>query len=99
MAIYDNNTKATTPTQRQPRTDYKALIHNGRKFETLDQMIDFVARERAHVAFKSTKIIVANLKCKKTDEQIAQAMIDANAQMIRDYLDNRDDSRSLFGLE
>jgi len=102
MAIYGNNNgtiQPATQTTRTPRTDYKKLIHNGKQFQTLDEMIDFIARERAHVAFKSTKLILAELGSKAKDETIAQAMIEANKKMIHEFLKNRDDSRGLFGLE
>ena len=101
MAVYGNNNNTTTQasTTRAPRTDYKKLIHNGKMFQTLDEMIDFIARERAHVAFKSTKMILAELGSKAKDETIAQAMIEANKKMIYEFLENRDNSRGLFGLE
>ena len=93
--IFNNN---TTDTKRAPRTDYSKLIHNGRTYENLDQMATQIAKERSHVAFKSTKLILAQLGSKAKDDAIATAMIEANKQMILDYVQNKDDSRSLFGL-
>jgi len=99
MAIYTNNNNNTTnQTQRTPKTDYSNLIHNGVTFTNLDTMITQIARERAHVAFKSTKLILEQLKIKKSDQVIAEAMIEANKTMIYEYIKNKDDSRSLFGL-
>ncbi len=101
MALYDNNgNNVTEPTntKRAPKTDYTHLTHNGKKYETLDAMITQIARERSHVAFKSTALILVELKVKKTDEQIAEAMVKANEKMIHDFVKNRDDSRGLFGL-
>lgn len=91
--------KPTIPAQRQPKTDYNKLIHNGKTYDTLDVMITQIAKERSHVAFKSTKLILAELKSKADDKKIAEAMIEANKKMIIEFLQNRDDSRGLFGLE
>jgi len=101
MALYDTNgtnVSETNNTKRAPRTDYSKLIHNGKTYETIEVMILQIAKERAHVAFKSTQLILGQLKVKKTDEQIAEAMINANVIMINDFLKSRDDSRNLFGL-
>ena len=100
MALYDNNgTNVTeTNTKRAPRTDYANLIHNGKKYDNLDSMVTQIAKERSHVAFKSTRLILDELKVKSTDAQVAEAMIRANEKMIHDYIKSKDDSRSLFGL-
>jgi len=97
MALYDNTT-TNTPAQRQPKTDYSKLIHNGKTYDNLDSMVTQIAKERAHVAFKSTKLILAELGSKAKDEAIADAMVKANEKMIHDYIKTKDDSRSLFGL-
>jgi hypothetical protein len=98
MALYDNNTNQTTPAQRTPKTDYSTLTHNGKKYDNLDSMVTQIAKERAHVAFKSTKLILNELGLKTKDVEIAGAMVKANEKMIHDYIKNKDDSRSLFGL-
>ena len=99
MALYDNNGNTLADNaKKEPRTDYSRLVHNSKTYDSLDQMATQIAKERSHVAFKSTKLILAQLKVKKTDEQIAESMIAANKQMIIDYVNNKDNSRSLFGL-
>ena len=97
MATYGNQNTDTQAT-REPRTDYSKLIHNGKQYDNLDAMATQIAKERAHIAFKSTNMILAQLKVKKTEQEIATAMVEANKQMILDYVKNKDDSRSLFGL-
>jgi len=101
MAIYDNNGNNLAPTttnKRAPRTDYSTLIHNGIKYDTLDIMIDRIARERAKVAFKSTMLIFKELNSKVKEETIIEAMITANKKMIVEFLANRDNSDDKFGL-
>ena len=98
MAIYDNNGTNVSETKRAPRTDYSKLIHNGKTYDNLDSMVTQIAKERANVAFKSTKLILEQLKIKKDDQVIADAMIEANEKMIHDYIKSKDDSRGLFGL-
>ncbi len=102
MATYGNQ---TTEEKRQPRTDYANLIHNGKKYDNIDAMVTQLAKERANTAFKSTKLILTQLKVKKTDKEIASAMIEANKLMISNYLAEKakDDaerlvSREMFGL-
>ncbi len=97
MALYDNTATSNTQT-KQPKTDYSKLIHNGKTYDNLDSMVTQIAKERSNVAFKSTKLILAELKVKSTDQEIATAMIKANEKMIHEYLKTKDDSRSLFGL-
>ncbi len=96
MALYDEN--GNQPQTKQARTDYSKLYHNGKTYENLDMMVTQIAKERSHVAFKSTKAIVIALGSKKTDAEIAEAMITTNKQIINEYIQNKDDSRSLFGL-
>ncbi len=97
MALYDENGNQPNQT-KQARTDYSKLYHNGKTYENLDMMVTQIARERSHVAFKSTKAIVLNLGIKKSDTEIANAMVDTNKKIIHEYIQNKDDSRSLFGL-
>ena len=98
MAVYGNqNTENNT--KREPRTDYNKLIHNGKQYKTLDEMILRIAKERSNVAFASTKLILAELKSKKTDQEIADAMVTANIKMIMAYLEEKQAKRGLFGLE
>lgn len=85
-------------TKKAPRTDYSKLIHNGKQYDTLEVMVHQIARERSNVAFKSTKLILAELKSKATDQVIADAMINANIKMIMSYIKEKEDSRGLFGL-
>ncbi len=95
MALY---TDENAPTKRAPKIDYSKLIHNGKTYDNLDSMVTQIAKERANVAFKSTKLILIQLKVKKTDQEIANAMIVANENMIHEYIKTKDDSRALFGL-
>jgi len=103
MALYDTNgndvtNTNTNTTKKAPKTDYSALRHNSRTYETLDAMVTQIAKERANVAFKSTKLILDQLKIKKSDQVIADAMVKANEVMIHEYINAKDNSRALFGL-
>lgn len=102
MAAYGTPTQ---PETKQPRTDYTNLIHNGKKYDNIDAMVTQLAKERANIAFKSTKLIITQLKIKKSDQEIATAMIEANKLMINNYLAEqaikdaeRNTSREMFGL-
>lgn len=66
MAVYGNQNTETN-TKREPKTDYNKLIHNGKQYKTLDEMVLRIAKERSNVAFASTKLILTELKSKKTD--------------------------------
>ncbi len=96
MAQYTNDNINTDT--KAPKTDYTNLVHNGRKYDSLDHMVTQIARERANVAFKSTKLILEQLKVKKEDQVIANAMVEANKTMIHSYIKEKADSRGLFGL-
>ena len=108
MPIYGQTTQTTQQaTQtRQPRTDYTNLMHNGKKYPTLDSMVEQIAKERSNVAFKSTKLILKHLGANVEMEKLAKAMVDANIEMINTYLAEqaikdaeRKESRDLFGLQ
>lgn len=94
---------ANDNTTNAPRTDYTKLVHNGKQYDTLEVMVHQIARERSNVAFKSTKLILAELPAKAktavyTDQEVADAMINANIKMIMSYIKEKADSRGLFGL-
>ena len=97
MALYGNENTNTT-TAKQVRTDYSKLIHNGRTYDNLESMVTQIAKERANVAFKSTKLILAQLKHNVEDQILADAMVKANEVMIYEYIKEKADSRGLFGL-
>jgi len=101
MAIYgttNDNTTTIAANGRPVKTDYAKLIHNGKQYDNLETMVDRIARERAHVAFKSTQLAFKHAGSKANDETIAKALIEANKEMIFEYIKNKDDSRGLFGL-
>ena len=95
MATYGQQAQTE---DKQPRTDYTNLLHNGKKYDNLDEMVLRIAKERSNTAFKSTKLILAQLKVKKTDQEVADAMIEANKNMILSYIEEKKTSRDMFGL-
>ena len=96
--MFENNNNPTTNTAKAPRTDYTQLVHNGKKYDNLDSMVTQIAKERSNVAYKSTTLILAKLGVKSKPQEIADAMVEANKDMIRTYIKEKADARGLFGL-
>jgi len=100
MAVYGTKTTQNqTQSNNGPRTDYTELVHNGQKYRTLDEMVLQIARERANADFKVASRFVSFLGVEgKTQQEVADALIDAHKQVILDYIGEKQEKRSLFGL-